>query len=65
MVIENIKSIIGFSSNSLPKDFLKLLESSVMIVDKFSKYRCFRSLGVCFSGVFGQVVSDEDVLVCA
>ncbi|MFL2988290.1 MAG: HD domain-containing protein [Candidatus Neomarinimicrobiota bacterium] len=27
MVIENIKSIIGFSSNSLPKDFLKLLES--------------------------------------
>ena len=27
MVIENIKSIFGFSSNSLPKDFLKLLES--------------------------------------
>lgn len=27
MVIENIKSIIGYSSNSLPKDFSKLLES--------------------------------------
>ena len=27
MVIENIKSIIGYSSNSLPKDFSKLLDS--------------------------------------
>jgi GTP diphosphokinase / guanosine-3',5'-bis(diphosphate) 3'-diphosphatase len=27
MVIENIKSIIGYSSNSLPKDFSKLLNS--------------------------------------
>jgi len=27
MVIENIKSIIGFSSNALPKDFVKLLNS--------------------------------------
>jgi len=27
MVIENIKSIIGYSSNSLPKDFVKLLNS--------------------------------------
>ena len=27
MVIENIKSIIGYSSNSLPKDFSKLLTS--------------------------------------
>ena len=27
MVIENIKSIIGYSSNALPKDFVKLLNS--------------------------------------
>ena len=27
MVIENIKSIIGYSSNSLPKDFVKLLNA--------------------------------------
>ena len=27
MVIENIKSIIGYSSNSIPKDFSKLLDS--------------------------------------
>ena len=27
MVIENIKSIIGYSSNSFPKDFSKLLDS--------------------------------------
>ena len=27
MVIENIKSIIGYSRNSLPKDFIKLIDS--------------------------------------
>ena len=27
MVIENIKNIIGYSSSSLPKDFIKLIDS--------------------------------------
>ena len=35
MVIENLKSIIGYSSNSLPKDFAKLLSSLKENSNKF------------------------------